>query len=121
MKLAIIGSRHFEDNVFFDTQLKLFCQKYNEQPTVIISGGAKGADTLAEYYAKEHNCELIVFKPDYKRYGRGAAFVRNRLIVDNADRVLAFWDGKSTGTQYTIEYAKKQHKVVDIIDISFVK
>lgn len=117
VKLAIIGSRSFDDDVLFYEQLKLFCKKYNEQPTVIISGGAKGADTLAENYAKEHGVEVIVFKPDYKRYGRGAAFVRNRLIVDNADRVLAFWNGKSTGTKYTIDYAKKQNKSVDIIDI----
>lgn len=117
MKLAIIGSRSFDDDVLFCEQLNAFCKKYNEQPTVIISGGAKGADTLAEKYAKEHGCELIVFKPDYKRYGRGAAFIRNRLIVDHADRVLAFWNGKSTGTQYTIEYAKKHNKSVDIIEV----
>ncbi len=73
---------------------------------------------MAEHYATEHDIELMVFLPDYKTYGRGAAFVRNRLIVDNADMVLAFWDGESTGTQYTMDYAKKQNKSVVLIQIS---
>lgn len=117
MKLAIIGSRTFDDYVFFVEQLYIFCQKHNQKPTAIISGGAKGADTLAEYYAKQNNIPCIVFKPDYKRHGRGAAFVRNRLIVDNADSVLAFWNTTSTGTKYTIQYAQKQNKAVHIIEI----
>ncbi|MDO4251449.1 MAG: SLOG family protein [Moraxella sp.] len=117
MKLAIIGSRQFDDYVFFKEQIGIFLQTH-DKPTLIISGGAKGADSLAEHYATEHKIELMVFLPDYKTYGRGAAFVRNRLIVDNADMVLAFWDGESTGTQYTMDYAKKQNKSVVLIQIS---
>ncbi|MDO4700541.1 MAG: hypothetical protein Q4A69_07655 [Moraxella sp.] len=54
----------------------------------------------------------MIFKPNYQRHGRAAAFIRNRLIVDTADVLIAFWDGKSTGTKYTIDYAKKQQKQV---------
>lgn len=117
MKLAVIGSRDFNNDEFFDTQLKAFCQKHNQEAVIIISGGAKGVDTLAQNYATKYHCQMIVFKPDYKRFGRGATFIRNRLIVDNADVVLAFWDRKSTGTKYTLDYAKKQNKQVFIIDI----
>jgi hypothetical protein len=54
--------------------------------------------------------ELIVFRPDYKRYGRGAPIVRNKQIVQESDLVLAFWDGKSRGTKSSIDFAKNAGK-----------
>lgn len=57
MKLAIIGSRSLT-NINIDEEV----DKLN--PTTIVSGGAKGIDTLAEDYAKRHNLPLIVFKPE---------------------------------------------------------
>ncbi len=119
MKLAIIGSRTFDDYDTVVTTVKALFEQVadDEKPSTIISGEAKGADTLAEHYAKEHGLELWVFKPDYQQYARSAAHVRNRLIVDNADMVLAFWNGKSTGTKYTMDYAKRQGKPVKMISV----
>ncbi len=119
MKLAVIGSRTFDDYDIAVTTIKALFEQVadDEKPNTIISGGAKGADTLAERYAKERYLTLLVFKPDYQQYARSAAHVRNRLIVDNADMVLAFWNGKSTGTKYTIDYTKKQGKPVQIISV----
>jgi predicted Rossmann fold nucleotide-binding protein DprA/Smf involved in DNA uptake len=80
----------------------------------IVSGGAIGADTLAARYAKERNIPIIEFKPDYARHGRTAPLVRDRLIVDEAEEIVAFWDGNSRGTKYTIDYARTMNKPVMI-------
>lgn len=108
MNLAIIGSRSFDD---YDR----LCQAVNDlpiKPATIVSGGAKGADAFAERYANEHQIDLVVYRPDYARYKRGATLIRNRQIVENADTVLAFWDGVSKGTKYTLDYANKKGKIV---------
>lgn len=103
MKFAIIGSRTI-------TELE------GEIPecSTIISGGAKGVDQAAEQYANENNIPLEVHLPDYQKYGRGATLVRNKLIVDSADFVLAIWDGKSPGTKSVIDYCKKQGKPYEV-------
>lgn len=105
MKIAIIGSR----NLTVDLS-----EYIPEGTTSIISGGAKGIDTCAANYAKENRLELIEFLPDYKKYGKGAPLKRNDLIIDAADIVLAFWDGKSKGTKYGIDRCKKSGKEVRI-------
>lgn len=86
-------------------------------PDSIISGGAKGTDTYAKKFAKKYHIPYYEYLPEYKRYGIKAPLVRNKLIVDNADAVLAFWDGESRGTKYTIVYANKIGKPVKIIRI----
>ena len=78
-----------------------------DETTEIISGGAKGIDTLAEKYAEEHNIPKLIIKPEYEKYRRSAPLKRNEIIVDISDIVIAIWDGKSRGTKYAIDYAKK--------------
>lgn len=57
---------------------------------------------------------LTEFLPEYSKYGRGAPLVRNDLIIDYADEVIAFWDGKSRGTKYVIEKCKSKNKKVTV-------
>ncbi len=81
--------------------------------TRVISGGAKGVDSLAAQYAKEHNIPLRVLRPDYKRYFYyRAPLERNQLIVDAADVIVAVWDGRSTGTKDSIIRAQAAEKPV---------
>lgn len=98
MKVAVIGSRGL------NVKLANYIPKNAD---MIISGGAHGIDTLAEEYADAHGIPKIIFKPNYKRYGRADTHMRNRKIVKTADMIVAIWDGKSRGTKSTIEYAKK--------------
>lgn len=107
MKLAIIGSRNIT-NINIADYIK-------DIPTLIISGGALGVDTLAAEYAINAGIELLEIKPNYKSYKRGAPIRRNEQIVQQCDKVLAFWDGASKGTKYTIDYARKHGKQVTII------
>ena len=109
MKLAIIGSRNCPP-IDIEAHLKYI-------PDTIVSGGAKGADTYAREFAQKHNLTLIEFLPEYDKYGKGAPLVRNKLIIDNCDCVLAFWDGKSRGTKFTLDYAREKNKPIKIVQI----
>lgn len=106
MKVAVIGSRGLTiDNL----------EKYlPPETTEIISGGAKGIDTCAREYAIAHNIKLTEFLPEYEKYGRNAPLKRNIAIIENADIVLAFWDGKSRGTRFVIDNCKKLGKEVRV-------
>lgn len=98
MKIAVVGSRTINVNI---------ADYIPDYATSIISGGAKGIDSLAERYADIKGIDKIIFKPEYNRYGKGAPIIRNKKIVEEADEVIAIWNGSSRGTKFTIEYAKK--------------
>lgn len=100
MKVAVIGSRSLS---------VLNLGKYLPKGTTeIISGGAKGVDSSARKYALAHGIKLTEFLPEYERYGRAAPLKRNITIIENADLVLAFWDGKSRGTKFVIDNCRKR-------------
>lgn len=106
MKVAVVGSRSLcVENL----------GKYlPKETTEIISGGAQGVDTSAREYALGHGLKLTEFFPEYSRYGRFAPLKRNITIIENADLVLAFWDGKSRGTKYVVDKCKKQNIPVTV-------
>ncbi len=109
MKIAIIGSRNLEI-----TNLEEYLPKSISE---IVSGGAKGIDFCAAEYARKNTLKLTEFLPEYDKYGRGAPIVRNKQIVDYADAVIAFWDGKSKGTLSVIKYCQKTQKECKIITL----
>ena len=107
MKLAVIGSRKL-------TQIVI--DKYiPKEATEIVSGGARGVDTLAREYASRHSLKLTEFLPNYKVYGRAAPIKRNEELAEQADQVLAFWDGHSRGTAYTIRRFEALGKKVAVV------
>ena len=107
MKIAVIGSR----NVFVEN-LKDYLPA---DTTEIVSGGAKGVDQCAKEYAKSNNIKITEFLPEYERFKKFAPLKRNKEIVNYADEVLAFWDGKSKGTKYVIDLCHKTNKKITII------
>ena len=114
MKIGIIGSRTLTEN---EANYKILRDFLNEcAPDYflieeIISGGAKGADSLAERWAHENNISCQIFKPDWNKHGKKAGLLRNHDIVNNSNMIIAFWDGKSHGTKYSLNLAKEQKKV----------
>lgn len=108
MKVAVIGSRGLTV-----TDLGKYLP---ENTTEIISGGAKGVDSSAREYALSHGIKLTEFLPEYDKYGRNAPLKRNITIIEYADLVLAFWDGKSRGTKFVIDNCKKMGVPVKIFD-----
>ena len=109
MKLLIVGSRSIQN---FD--LSPYVSK---EVDTIISGGANGVDTLAEEYADKNRLTKLIMRPAYARYGKGAPLKRNEEMVKLADSVLVIWDGKSRGTKYTAEFAKKEGKPVTVVEV----
>ena len=107
MRLLIAGSRQIND---FD-----FTEYISDDVDTILSGGAKGIDTLAEAFADKHRFSKIILRPQYKTYGKAAPLKRNEDLIKMADKILVIWDGNSKGTKYTINYAKKLNKDLQII------
>ena len=107
MKIAVVGSRTIAD-VSLDEHI-------GSEAEEIVSGGAVGVDSCAAEYAKRKGLKLTEFLPEYKDYGRAAPIVRNKKIVDYADKVIVFWNGKSKGTLSVINYAKKTGKPCEVI------
>lgn len=113
MKLAVIGSRDFNNYALLEIVLNNLKISKND---IIVSGGAGGADTLAEQYANQYDIPLEILKPDWEKYGKGAGFIRNKEIWDNSDQGIAFWDGKSKGTEHSFKIAKDQNKTLFVVD-----
>lgn len=109
MKLAIVGSRNFSDWLAIMNYV-------HELPldTVIVSGGARGVDTVAEQTAQARGMTTEIYRADWDKYGKSAGYRRNADIVAAADEVVAFWDGYSKGTAHTIELARKAGKKVTV-------
>jgi hypothetical protein len=113
MKLAVVGSRGFNDYELLKSKLDKI---HSVKPiSVIVSGGAQGADSLGERWARENRIEILIFLPEWDKYGKSAGYKRNVQIIESADAVIAFWDGESKGTQHSINIAKEKNKPTAII------
>lgn len=109
IKLIVAGTRLFNHayyrNHIYDT-LSLFRQSIGE--IEIVSGLAKGPDTIALEYAKKFNLPYKEFPADWNKHNKAAGMIRNAEMAEYADRVLVFWDMKSKGTKNMLELAKKK-------------
>lgn len=73
--------------------------------TEVISGGAPGADHYGELWAALYAVPLRVFPADWKAHGKAAGPIRNRQMAQEADALIAIWDGRSKGTANMIRTA----------------
>lgn len=110
MKIAIVGSRTFKDYAVLEDFIGKTIAEKDITIDTVISGGARGADALAERYAEEHNIPLQVFKADWDTYGRRAGFVRNQQMIESCDVCFVFWDGTSKGTKLSIDLCTRHNK-----------
>lgn len=120
MKICIIGSRSIDKAEFVIPILDKFIKDHVVGTPVILSGGAKGVDQITKSYAKANGLTLVEFLPyhllDNKvEFSSKYFFIRNKQMIDNADRVLIIWDGKSKGTEYGIKYSQKKNIPVMVI------
>ena len=109
MRIAIVGSREFPE---MDMVREFVAALPSD--AVVISGGARGVDSVAEEAAGTRGLETVIFPAEWDRHGKKAGFLRNKDIVAAADKVVAFWDGKSKGTAHTIRLAQEAGKTVEI-------
>ena len=109
MRVGVVGSRGFTDGGLLFERLDIMAKRKGKID-LIVSGGAAGADSLAEVYAKERGIPTQIFKPDWTTYGKRAGPMRNKDIVAASDVIVAFWDGVSPGTRSTRDWTKKAGK-----------
>ncbi|AYV78901.1 MAG: protein of unknown function DUF2493 [Edafosvirus sp.] len=105
--VGIVGYRDYHNYNEFCKIIKEWILK-NGNIDMIISGGCKGTDTLAEKYAKENNIPIKLFLPDWDKYGDSAGPIRNKEIVNSSTHLIALPSKKSKGTYTTIQMAKKK-------------
>jgi len=111
--LAIVGYREFRDYA----RLCAIMDQVKTPVDRIVSGGARGADTLAEKYAKEHGIEMIVHPAQWDKYGKSAGYKRNQYIVDDANAMIAFLHPQSKGTKNSVGLAQKKGIPVFIVHL----
>lgn len=111
MILCICGSIKIKDKDWIFNRIDEFASTLEKSENItIIEGNAKCVDFYAGEWAKEHNCELVLFPPDYEKYGKIACSVRNEEMVKLADFVLILWNGSSYGTFEDICLCEKYNR-----------
>lgn len=108
MKLIVAGTRDFSDYELLCTYLDKI--RVNDKNLEIISGGARGADSLGERYARQHRIPLKIVNADWESFGRSAGYKRNLEMGQYADKAIVFWDNQSKGTKNMITIMKQLNK-----------
>jgi len=104
MKTIIAGSR-----TCFDYSLLLKAiQECGWEVTEVISGMANGADALGVRYASENKLPIHKFPADWKTYAKSAGYIRNQKMAEEAEALIAIWNGYSSGTANMIKIAKSK-------------
>ena len=115
-RVIIAGTRSFNDyELLRDSCNNLLSEKQQTHTVVVISGTARGADQMGERYARERGFQFRRFPADWEQYGKSAGHIRNAKMADNADALIAFWDGQSRGTKNMIDNARRKGLAVRVI------
>lgn len=113
-KVIVAGGRDFNDYPLLQQKLDTFLQ--NKLPNVeIVSGRAKGADSMGETYATVNHLKLKVFPAEWDKYGKSAGYKRNKQMAEYANALIAFWDGKSKGTSHMINLATEHNLQIRVV------
>ena len=119
ISIIVAGGRDFNDYELLKSKLDKVKKHYGIFE--VVSGKAKGADSLGERYALENNLPIAEFPADWDKHGKKAGFLRNADMADYADGCVVFWDGVSKGTQHMINLAKEKGIQLAIVKYKEVK
>ena len=114
MRIIVAGGRDFNSYEMLEKELKSIIDTNKDENIEIVSGCARGADTLGIKFAKENNIPIKFFPALWDQYDKSAGMIRNKQMAEYGDFLLAFWDGKSHGTRFVIEQAQKQGKKIRV-------
>jgi hypothetical protein len=112
MKTIIAGSRTITDYSLVEDAVR----KSGFHITRVVSGHARGVDTLGEQWANEHIVPLVIFEAHWEVFGKRAGIIRNCEMASYADALIAIWDGQSKGTAHMIDAAKRAGLKVYVYD-----
>lgn len=111
-KIIVAGSRDFIYREFLFSEL----DKLIKEPCIILCGEAKGADTYGKQWALSRNHDVASFPANWDKHGKAAGMIRNQEMIDDADELIAFWDGVSRGTADVVRRAEKKGIPITIIN-----
>lgn len=114
MKIIIAGSRDIKDTRMIYKKLNALYRAYPKLE--IVSGCAKGPDSIALEFSSDYKIKSHKFPADWNKFGKRAGYIRNEAMADFADGLVAFWDGVSKGTKHMIQTAISKNLKIKIID-----
>ena len=116
-KVIIAGSRGFSNYKLLREQCNKFLrEKRKTNNIIIVSGHARGADTLGEKYAQDEGFALEIYPAQWKKLGKQAGYRRNEQMAEVADALIAFWDGSSKGTKHMIDIMNEKNLLVRVVE-----
>lgn len=99
-RILITGSRTWTDVETIERDLGILASGFlgmGKRP-VLVAGGAKGADTIAENFFRRRGWAIEIHNAQWEQYGKRAGYIRNAKMVElGADICLAFIRDKSKG------------------------
>lgn len=99
VRIVVFGTRHYENRREFHEELMDYIEQFGEEPILFLSGAAKsGADNLIIRWCLKFGYPFKPYPADWDRYDKGAGFIRNTEMAQDATHGLGFWDGSSNGT-----------------------
>jgi hypothetical protein len=108
MHVIVAGSRTVDDYDYVARSLNNVLGDEPDVQIVIISGTAKGADSMGAKWANlTAGISLVEMPAQWDKYGKAAGYRRNQDMATIASHVIVFWDGKSRGAKHMIDIAKK--------------
>lgn len=132
MRIAIIGSRTYENKRKIKEMIYKLKQTFGEELEIVSGGSQNGADKYARKYSLELGIKYVEFNPAHtsknlysalpesyygKTYHVSQLFHRNELVAKYCDKMIAFRsEGKSSGTDHAINMAIKHNKPVVIVN-----
>lgn len=113
MKVIIAGSRNI-DNINY---LYKAIQESGFEITEVVTGDCRGVDKLGIKYANVHKLKITGFPADWDKHGKKAGPLRNTVMANYADALIAIWNGTSTGTIDMIRKARQKGLEVYVYNV----
>lgn len=112
--VIVCGGRDFKDRVLFYRTMARLDNDYKF--TLVIQGGATGADSLAAEWAQNHGVQMYEYAAQWRLYGKRAGPIRNQTMIDygKPNLVIAFPGG--AGTADMVSRARKAE--IEVIEVS---
>lgn len=114
LKVIVAGGRDFRDYQLLKNKLDKILSNCHTTDIEIVSGKAKGADSLGEVYANERGYLIKTFPADWD-LGKSAGYKRNKQMAEYADAAVIFWDGVSRGSKHMIDLARECGLMVRVV------
>jgi YspA, cpYpsA-related SLOG family len=106
--IGIIGTRRRDTSEAYSKIQEKFFEIFEDGDWIVSGGCPKGGDRFAEKLAKEYGIPIIIFYPNWKKYGKNAGFVRNADIAKKSDIIIACVSKDRTGgTEHTLRKFKE--------------